>query len=319
MATWQPTASTDALIERARLLKALRAFFDSKNVIEVDTPLLSRSTITDVQLEGIQVPYQNETLYLQTSPEYAMKRLLAAGMPCIYQLGKVFRSDEAGRYHNPEFTMLEWYRLGFTLEDLMDETDALLHEILGSKPAQRFSYQALFEQYCHVNPHTASLEELKTIALEKITISEGLSGADKDTWLHLLFSHVIEPQIGFDAPVFVYDYPASQSALAETVVKNNITVAKRFEVYVRGIELANGYQELCNVDEQLARFENDNKHRREAGLNEKPIDPLFVEALQQGLPACSGIALGVDRLIMLVLNKTHIEEVLPFTHKQETP
>ncbi len=311
---WQPSFSLDMLANRARILSEVRAFFAAREVLEVDTPLLSRATVTDLALEGIAVPYQGETFYLQTSPEYAMKRLLAAGAPDIYQLGKVFRSDEAGRYHNPEFTMLEWYRHGFSLDNLMDEVDDLLALILKSAPSQRLTYQKAFIDYCQIDPHQASVEDLKKTAQQKgISVSESLESADKDTWLQLLFSHVIEPQLGFDSPVFVYEYPASQAALAMTQIKNGIAVASRVEVFVNGLELANGYHELLDPKEQEKRFIQDNLLRAEQGLPQKPVDPLLLAAIYHGLPACSGIALGFDRLMMLALGATHIQQVIPFS------
>jgi lysyl-tRNA synthetase class 2 len=242
-----------------------------------------------------------------------MKRLLAAGAPDIYQLGKVFRSDEAGRYHNPEFTMLEWYRHGFTLDNLMDEVDELLALILKSEKSQRFTYHDLFIEYCQSDPDQASVDDLRNIAQEKgISVSESLESADKDTWLQLLFSHVIEPQLGFDSPAFVYEYPASQAALAITHIKNGVAVAARVEVFVNGLELANGYHELLDPKEQEKRFIQDNRLRAEQGLPQKPVDPLLVAAINHGLPACSGIALGFDRLMMLAFSCARIEEVIPF-------
>jgi len=310
---WMPSCSLEMLAHRARILSEVRAFFAARDVLEVDTQILSRATVTDLALEGISVPYQGEIFYLQTSPEYAMKRLLAAGAPDIYQLGKVFRSDEAGRYHNPEFTMLEWYRHGFTLNDLMDEVDELLSLILKSEKSQRVTYQDIFIKYCQIDPHEASLDELKALAKHQgIIVSESLESADKDTWLQLLFSHVIEPQLGFDSPVFVYDYPASQAALAITHIKNNVAVASRVEVFVKGLELANGYHELLDPKEQEKRFIQDNVLRAEQGLAQKPVDQYLLAAINQGLPPCSGIALGFDRLMMLALSCARIEEVIPF-------
>jgi elongation factor P--(R)-beta-lysine ligase len=310
---WQPSCSLEMLAHRARILSEVRAFFAARDVLEVDTQILSRATVTDLALEGMALPYQGETFYLQTSPEYAMKRLLAAGAPDIYQLGKVFRSDEAGRYHNPEFTMLEWYRHGFTLDNLMDEVDELLALILKSAKSQRVTYQDLFIEHCQIDPHQASVEDLKQIALKKgIHVSESLESADKDTWLQLLFSHVIEPQLGFDSPVFVYEYPASQAALAITHIKNGVAVAARVEVFVNGLELANGYHELLDPQEQEKRFIQDNVLRTKQGLPQKPVDPYLLAAINQGLPPCSGIALGFDRLMMLALSCARIEEVIPF-------
>jgi lysyl-tRNA synthetase class 2 len=310
---WQPSYSLDTLAKRAQILAQIRAFFAQRKVLEVDTQILSRSTVTDLALEGIEVPYQGESFFLQTSPEYAMKRLLAAGAPDIYQLGKVFRRDEAGRNHNPEFTLLEWYRLGFDLNQLMDEVDEVLALILNAPKAQRLPYQEAFLKYCKLDPHQASVDDLKILAEQaNLSVSDSLQTADKDTWLQLIFSHLIEPQLGFEAPVFIHDYPASQAALAITSIRNGASVAARVEVFVRGLELANGYQELMDPQEQENRFIQDNQLRQAAGLPQKPIDTLFLDAIRQGLPPCSGIALGVDRLIMLALNLPRIEGVIPF-------
>jgi lysyl-tRNA synthetase class 2 len=311
---WQPTYDIDTLKQRAEILAKIRDFFARHNVLEVDTQLLSRSTITDTQLSALSLQYYGETFYLQTSPEYAMKRLLAAGAPDIYQLGKVFRADESGRIHNPEFTMLEWYRHGLDHFQLMQETEDLLHLVLNTKPAQKITYKEIFQQHFAVDPHLANTENWQAIAKDKnINVSEGMQDADSDTWQQLLFTHVIEPSLGFDAPVFVYDFPASQCALAKTRKEENYSVAERFEVYVHGIELANGYHELTDCQEQQMRFEQDNAWRLAQGLPEKPIDLMLMQAMKQGLPECSGIALGVDRLIMLALDKKQVAEVLPFS------
>jgi lysyl-tRNA synthetase class 2 len=308
---WQPSANTDTLIARANILKQIRAFFDQRGLIEVETPLMSRATITDPHLEGFPVRVGHETAYLQTSPEYAMKRLLAAGMPDIYQICKAFRVDEAARYHNPEFTMLEWYRLGFDLHQLMDEVDDLFQVIAQTKPAERITYQDIFKQL-DLDPLTATKQDCQQIAQSRgLEVSDSVLNASKDTWLQLLFSSYIEPHLGFDAPVFVYDFPASQASLAR-LHPDNPQLAMRVEVFINGMELGNGFDELDDAVLQKTRFEQDNVIRAELGLPQKPIDPFLLAALNHGLPQCSGIAIGVDRLIMCALNKKRIDEVLAF-------
>jgi lysyl-tRNA synthetase class 2 len=308
---WQPSASAETLIARAKIIKQIRSFFDQRGLIEVETPLMSRATITDPHLEGFPVQVGHETAYLQTSPEYAMKRLLAAGMPDIYQICKAFRVDEAARYHNPEFTMLEWYRLGFDLHQLMNEVDDLFQTIADTKPAKRITYQDIFKQL-DLDPLSATKQDCQQIAQSRgLEVSDSVLEASKDTWLQLLFSTYIEPHLGFDAPVFVYDFPASQASLAR-LHPDNPQLAMRVEVFINGMELGNGFDELDDAALQQKRFEEDNAIRKELGLSQKPIDPLLLAALNHGLPQCSGIAIGVDRLIMCALNKKRIDEVLAF-------
>ncbi len=310
---WQPTYTIETLQQRGEILAKIRAFFAQRKVIEVDTQLLSRSTVTDTQLSGLSLEYLGETFYLQTSPEYAMKRLLAAGAPDIYQMGKAFRADESGRVHNPEFTMLEWYRLGFDHFELMQETQDLLQAVLNTKPAKKITYAQIFQDHFKIDPHLASVADWQVVAKQnELDVSDSMDHAGSDTWQQLLFTHIIEPKLGFDAPVFIYDYPASQCALAKIRKDAEYPVAERFEVYVCGVELANGYHELTDWQEQQTRFEKDNAWRKAQNLPEKPIDRMLTQALKQGMPDCSGIALGVDRLIMLALNKKHLSEVLPF-------
>ena len=246
-----------------------------------------------------------------TSPEFHMKRLLAAGSGCIYQIAKAFRNEENGRYHNPEFMMLEWYRVGFDHHKLMDEMDELLQLVLKSDKAERMTYQNAFLNVLGVCPLEGSMEELKACAG-----SLGLSDIadpeeDRDTLLQLLFSIGVETKIGQTVPAFVYDFPASQAALAKINPQDN-RVADRFEVYFKGIELANGFHELDNPQEQLQRFEEDNQKRIEMGLEPQPIDHHLIEALKAGLPSCAGVALGIDRLIMLAMGHDHIDEVTAF-------
>ncbi|WJG21390.1 elongation factor P--(R)-beta-lysine ligase [Vibrio furnissii] len=314
---WMPTASIEQLKQRAALLSRIRQFFAERDVLEVDTPAMSHATVTDVHLHTFQTQFvgpgyaTGRHLHLMTSPEFHMKRLLAAGSGSIYQMAKAFRNEENGRYHNPEFTMLEWYRVGFDHHDLMDEMDALLQMTLQTGASERLTYQQAFLTVLGVCPLEGSMAELKQAAA-----SLGLSDiaepeTDRDTLLQLLFSMGVEGNIGQHVPAFVYDFPASQAALAK-INPNDARVADRFEVYFKGIELANGFHELDNPREQLARFEADNAKRIAMGLAPQPIDYHLIAALEAGLPACAGVALGIDRLIMLALGEDHIDKVTAF-------
>ena len=310
--SWQPTATLKNLQHRTKVINTIRDFFILRGVLEVETPLLSRTSVTDPYIESLSVNIKHgssDKYYLQTSPEYAMKRLLAAYQCDIFQICKAFRQDEIGKCHNPEFTILEWYRINFDHHDLMDEVDALLQTILKTKKADRISYAELFQNYCGINPHEASLYMLKTIASsDSIMLTED----DKDTWLQLIMTHHIEPQLKKrDRPVFIYDFPITQSALAR-IKQGDPKTASRFEVYYQGIELANGFHELKDANEQRARFENNLIERRKRALSEMPLDEHFLSALQSGLPDCAGVALGLDRLVMLDVGNVNIKEVISF-------
>jgi lysyl-tRNA synthetase class 2 len=314
---WAPSATLAVLRQRAQLIAKIRAFFAGKNVLEVDTPLLSNGTVTDPHVIGIPAIFKNigsteeKILYLQTSPEYAMKRLLAAGSGCIYQICKAFRQGEIGRRHNPEFTMLEWYRLGYDHHALMDEMDELLQLVLNTAPAERFSYADLFLQYLHFNPHTVTVENLMACAQQNNIALTGIL-PNHNAWLDLLWSHCIEPLIGQEKPVFLYDFPASQASLAK-LRPGNPPLASRFEVYFKGVELANGFHELQDAAEQTRRFAADLRLRTEMGLPQLGIDKNFIAALEAGLPECAGVALGIDRLIMLALSQECVADVISFT------
>lgn len=315
--TWQPTSDVAMLKQRAKLIAAIRQFFYQRDVLEVDTPAMSQATVTDIHLHTFKTEFvgpgfaDGQILYLMTSPEFHMKRLLSAGSGAIYQICKSFRNEESGRYHNPEFTMLEWYRPGFDHHQLMDEMDELLQLILGCQQAERMSYQQAFLNVLGVCPLEGSMLELKQAAA-KLGLSDiAEPEEDRDTLLQLLFSIGIEGKIGQEVPAFVYDFPASQAALAQINPTDN-RVAERFEVYFKGIELANGFHELANGDEQLIRFEADNHKRIEMGLEPQPIDMNLVNALRAGFPDCAGVALGIDRLIMLALGLKHIDQVTAF-------
>ena len=312
---WQPTASLTNLRQRAELFKSIRHFFDQRNVMEVDTQIISHCAVSDPFIDSLSVEYrphpntEGQLLHLQTSPEYAMKRLLASGSGDIYQLGKVFRNGEVGRRHNPEFTMLEWYRLGFSLEDLMNEVQSLVSEQISDLVWRRVSYRELFVDVLQLDPFTASLQELQYACRQQVEAS--FDDDDRDTWLNLLMSHIIEPQL--TGAVFVHSYPPSQAALA--CVHPDSTgalVSERFELYLDGLELANGYHELANPQEQSQRLTADQQQRALLGLPQRPLERRLVKALEHGLPECSGVALGVDRLLMRMLKAESIAEVIPF-------
>lgn len=315
---WHPTASLASLRQRAVLLNKIRDFFAVRNVLEVETPLLAHSTTTDPHIASFETKLafvglsQTTPLFLQTSPEYAMKRLLAAGYGSIYQICKAFRNGESGRKHNPEFTLLEWYRVDFTHHCLMDEVSELLSVLLHTLPADRISYASLFQEYFAINPHTCSIESLVNIVAEKkLCISVGEEQLSKDFWLDLLLTHIIEPELGKERPLFIFDYPQTQAALAKIRKVENYFVGERFELYYKGMELANGYHELANSQEQLSRFQQENNIRLEKNLPAIPLDERFINSLSC-LPACAGVALGFDRLTALAIHADHLADVLSF-------
>jgi lysyl-tRNA synthetase class 2 len=314
-ADWRPTANVENLRLRARILSKIRAFFEARGVLEVETPLLSGATVTDPHISSLRSRYVGPgfpnglLLYLQTSPEFAMKRMLASGSGPIYQVCKAFRDGEYGRLHNPEFTILEWYRPGVDHHGLMDEMDDLLGEVLGSVAAERLSYRDVFQRYASLDPHRASLENLKErVAMLGLT---GLGTECRDDWLNLLMTHIIEPQLGRGRPTFVFDYPVSQAALA-CIRKATPSVAERFEVYVEGLELANGFHELVDAVEQRRRFEADLEERRRLGRESVPIDERLLAALVAGVPSCAGVALGLDRLVMIAAATSFLRDVIAF-------
>jgi lysyl-tRNA synthetase class 2 len=305
------------------LLQGIRAFFSARGVLEVETPVLSGAATTDPALASFATRYtgplfpQGQTLYLHTSPEFPMKRLLAAGSGSIYQIGKVFRDGEAGRRHNPEFTLLEWYRVGFDHHRLMDETGELLMDLLAPslslQPPERLTYREAFQRYAGLDPFAASADEFAQAArMHGINVSpEMVSENNPDPWRDLLLTHVVEPKLGQGRLSFIYDYPASQAALAR-IQPGNPPVASRFELYLNGIELANGFHELADADEQRARFERQLHAREAGGLPAMPVDERLLAALAHGLPDCAGIALGFDRLVMLASGAKSVQEVMAF-------
>ncbi len=306
---WQPLAPKAQLERRAAILRVIREFFLTRNVLEVDVPVLAEHSVTDLHLDAFSVSIQDETHYLQTSPEFYMKRLLAAGYGDAYYLGKAFRRDEKGRYHRPEFTMLEWYRCGWDDRQLVDEVVALCEALMPSLVVTRCSYGDLFECHAGLNPHVSETERLAERARD--TLGVEWQTEPRNTWLDVLFTHLVEPALP-QGLVVVCDYPASQAALARTVEANGHSVARRFECFLNGIELANGYWELTDAAEQRRRFDEDNTLRRELKRPEREPDPYLLAALDAGLPECAGVALGVDRLVMGVLGLTHIEGQLSF-------
>lgn len=313
---WRPGADITLLQQRARMLQTLRAFFAQRDVLEVETPVLLRHAVTDRHIDSIPASPDSAGAWLQTSPEYPMKRLLAAGSGPIYQVCKVFRAGEAGRRHNPEFTMLEWYRPGFDHHALMDEVDTLVRELLGESvlgPTVKLSYRQLFEQYLQLDPFTVTLPELQQRAAQAAIEIIGHDALDRDDWLDLLLTHLVEPQLPTDRPVFIHDYPASQAALARLQQVDGVEVACRFELYLGGLELANGYYELLDPVEQRQRFETDQHRRQEQGRRVPDMDEKFLAALEHGLPDCAGVALGLDRLLMIASGKDDIRDVLSFS------
>ncbi len=310
---WQPGATLDTLRARAVLLAKVREFFHSREILEVETPLLCSSGITDPAIEPLSVATGTSVpapRYLQTSPEYSMKRLLASGTGPIYQLARAFRDGEAGSRHNPEFSLLEWYQPGFDHHQLMAQVADLVQYCMGELPVQQFSYRQLFQQFLNIDPFTAPLSELEYLVRSEVEV--GFTSSRRDLWLDLIMSHLIEPRLADAGLCFVYDYPASQAALSRIVCVDGVGVGQRFELYVNGMELANGYCELTDPLEQRARFEADNRQRLEIGQPQRPIDELLLAALEHGMPACSGVALGIDRLLMLTVGASDIREVLSF-------
>lgn len=319
---WQPSATLDTLRLRARLLARVRHFFAVRDVLEVETPALSAAATPAPHLASFALDYRGPhapadgRLYLHTSPEYPMKRLLAVGSGSIFQFCRVFRDGEAGARHNPEFTLLEWYRVGFGLDRLVDEVECLLRSVLAGvralPAAERCSYRELFQRYAGVDGLTADMADLRA-CLERHghRPPAGMTDANDslDGWRDLVLTHVIEPQLR--GLVFVRDYPASQAALAR-VIEGTPPVAARFECYLDGVELANGFHELADAAEQRRRFTAENRERSAAGLPELPLDERLLAALNAGFPDCSGVALGFDRLVMCAIGTRRIEDVLAF-------
>jgi lysyl-tRNA synthetase class 2 len=313
---WLPSATRERLAQRAALLATVRQFFETRSVLEVETPMLVNAAVTDVNLRPVELVLGERRLFLQTSPEYAMKRLLAAGMGDVYQLCKVVRGDERSRVHNPEFTMLEWYRVGFEMTDLIQEVAALLDALVtrvggAARALRQVTYREVFQTSLQVDPLEASTEDLAKIAAAHGLTGHNLTELDRDELLDFLMGAVIGPTLGRGEWLALTHYPASQAALAQ-LDPSDPRVALRFEIYADGIELANGFQELADAHEQRARFMTDNAARRAQGLPPMPIDERLLAALESGLPACSGVALGFDRAVMVAVGARQIDEVIAF-------
>jgi elongation factor P--(R)-beta-lysine ligase len=314
---WKPNADIRTLQLRASLLEVARNYFRTSGVMEVETPVLAHATVTNVHLQSLRTRIAGQgEFYLQTSPEYAMKRLLATGAGDIYQIARVFRDGERGALHNPEFTLIEWYRRGFDSMALMRDAAQLLEQMLAPHRALRapdwLTYSEAMSQHAGVDAASASIEEFKAcLASHRVSLPRGMAG-DRDAYLDLILSTVVSPQLGRGGLTFLHEYPASQAALAR-LKSSDPTVAERFEIYLEGIELANGFHELANAAEQRARFEADLKLRRARALHSPPLDERLLQALGFGLPDCSGIALGFDRVVMLAAGADKIDHVLAFS------
>ncbi|GMR07707.1 MAG: elongation factor P--(R)-beta-lysine ligase [Gammaproteobacteria bacterium] len=312
---WKPDASLETLQRRAEILAKIRKFFADRNVLEVETPVLSHAATTDPNIDSFVTTLYGKSLYLHTSPEFPMKRLLVAGSGPIYQMAKVFRHEQAGRQHNPEFTLLEWYRPGFDLLQLMDEVDDLVEAILptgGAGSTIILTYADAFKQYAGIDDiHTSAIDELRQVVKGHGIEIEGLDDSDIDAWRDLLMGSIIAPRLGIEQWTFVTDYPASQASLSR-IDPGPPAVARRFELFIHGMEIANGFDELKDVRQQRYRFEADNDRREGRGQPPLPIDGRLLAALDVGLPDCVGVALGLDRLIMLAVGEDSISEVLSF-------
>jgi lysyl-tRNA synthetase class 2 len=312
----RPSAPLDALRARAHMLERLRQWFRGNGVLEVDTPALSHAAVTDVHLASVPAEVAGiGCMYLHTSPEYAMKRLLAAGIGDCYQVCHVYRDGEAGCHHNPEFTMVEWYRIGFDVSRLMDDVDSLARAVLAGVrelgPAERVTYRDAVRHLAGIDPMRDDSAAIAA-SLERHGVAcPETAGTDRDALLDLLVATVVGPRLGRERPCFIHDYPATQAALAR-IRPGEFPVAERFELYIDGIELANGFHELGDGTEQRGRFEADLAERARRGLPAVPVDGRFLRALDEGFPDCAGVALGFDRLVMVARRASSLADVMAF-------
>ena len=330
-ADWQPTAAVSALRHRALMLARLRQFFAARGVLEVETPVLSAAAVSDPQIESLSTRIAGvaHPFYLSTSPEFPMKRLLAAGSGDIYQVCKVFRDAERGRWHNPEFTMAEWYRLGLDEAALMTEVEGLVAELLAPyrrlEPAERLTYAQALRRHAGVDAHADSEATLeRAAAVHGVVLQPGgdpaacgtpggaAAAIDRDAKLDLLMGLIVGPKLGIERPCFICDYPASQASLAR-LKPGSPAVAARFELYIDGIELANGFHELANPDDQRTRFTRDLATRRARGQVQPPVDERLLAALRAGIPDCAGVALGFDRVVAIALGAAGLAEAMAFS------
>lgn len=314
-----PTASLDLLKDRAQLIKSVRTFFESNDFLEVETPVLSSDVVVDQHLDPIPVKINpqtgkltdSHTMWLQTSPEFGMKRLLCGGAKKIFQISRVFRAGEIGQFHNPEFTMLEWYDVGQSYADARTFLGSLVTEALYCERAEQISYRDVFLQHAAVDPFVATNEQLKQFALTSDRSPPEFHVDQRDAWLEWIFVEFVEPNIGQTKPLIVYDWPSTQAALAK-IREDEFSVAERYEIFYRGLELANGYHELLDANELLSRNEANNRRRVFDGKSALKSTSRLVSAMTAGLPPCCGCALGIDRLVTLKTGAQSIAEVLSF-------
>jgi elongation factor P--(R)-beta-lysine ligase len=320
MFDYLPTASIERLQLRADLLARVREFFATRGFLEVETPILSNDVVVDRHLDPMSTvladdprrPEVGRKFWLQTSPEFGMKRLLAAGMKAIYQITRAFRNGEIGPLHNPEFTMVEWYRVGDNQAAGMSLLSQLCHALLKTPPAETISYRSAFEKHLGINPHTCTIEQFPAAAMQAhIQVPQGLDD-DRDGWLNLLLAECVQPHLGQTTPTILYDFPVGQAALARIRTGGETPVAERFELYFRGVELANGYHELLDPAELRRRNSTANAARVADGKPPLPENSRLLDAMQAGLPECAGVALGFDRIVMLAADAKSLAEVLAF-------
>lgn len=310
---WKPSASLERVKSRTEMYQTIRSFFQKGGVLEVETPLLGLSNSPDLNIEPfVTEMFPEKQLVLQSSPEFFMKRLLAAGSGSIYQICKAFRKGEVGSYHNPEFSLLEWYRVGWDHSALIEEVYQLLSVLLQPLPKKQITYGELFQQFLSFNPHVASLAELEAVG--KLHGGEHLA-LDRDGWLDFLLSTVLFPQLDSNCYWVITDFPSSQAALSKLRQEHSYSVAERFEFYYNGVELANGYHELLDQNEQCERFKQEIEARKNRELQHLELDHNFLSALPH-IPACAGVAIGLDRLFMLKERASNLQEVIAFPYER---
>lgn len=314
--SWQPGASNALLRYRSDLYRKIRQFFHTRDVLEVITPSLGATGVTDLYVKSLKTSNSEHPLYLQTSPECYMKRLLAADSGPIYQICPAFRQDESGRFHNQEFSLLEWYRPGLSSDELMTEVEDLVGSLASTQPFQKHSYKELFEQQFKINPHSLDSDSLLSMCRRHFAsgtehLQSPIDDRSRENCLDMMFSRLIQPNL--KSPCFVTHFPSSQAAMAETALFEGDQVALRFELFWEGVELANGYQELRDASVLALRMQADNKDRLALGLEQVPADNKLLQAMESGLPASSGVALGLDRLIMILTASQDLDQVLAFT------
>ncbi|MDH3645193.1 MAG: EF-P lysine aminoacylase EpmA [Gammaproteobacteria bacterium] len=312
---WRPTAGLDVLATRAHLLELTRDFFSAGGVMEVQTPALVSSSCPDPNIPSIvATPHGGRTMFLHTSPEHAMKRMLCAGSGDIYQIAPVFRDGEAGRHHNPEFTLIEWYRTGYDRQAMAAETVVLIKTLLQREAVvEQITYADAFLRHADIDPHSATVDDLAAACGRNDIARPESVPATRDAWLDLLLTSVVVPAFNADKIYVLYDYPASQAALAR-VRDTTPAVAERFEVFYGGLELANGFHELSDATEQRKRFLSEQARYAITGRTTPPVDERLLQALEHGLPDCAGVALGFDRVVMLAAGRNSLSEVLAFPY-----